>query len=111
MLAIAKITPAWPPLVTTLLGLVLWDPFSLAAPAKGVNSFEDYRQECLQRVKQQKLTDELAQEVCGCTISQFQKQYSLADFRKIVQKSKTDKSAARKLAEVGEACFEKVLYE
>ncbi|WP_353672969.1 hypothetical protein [Synechocystis sp. LKSZ1] len=106
-----KIMPAWPLLVTTLFGLVLLSPYALAVPIKGDNSFEDYRRECLQRVKQQKLSDDIGQEVCGCTISQFQKQYSLADFKKIVQKSKTDKSSARKLAEVGEACFEKVLYE
>jgi hypothetical protein len=110
-MTLSPLTPAGPPLVTALLGLLLFSPLASAAPGKAVNSFEDYRQECLQRVKQQKLAEDLALEVCGCTIRQFQKQYSLADFKKIVQKAKTDKASARKLAEVGEACFEQVLYE
>ena len=74
-------------------------------------SFEQYYQECLQRVKKQGLAADVAKDVCNCTIAKFKSQYNIQQFTTIVQKSKTDKTSARQLANVGETCFEQVLYE
>ncbi|MDV2999462.1 MAG: hypothetical protein N5P05_001068 [Chroococcopsis gigantea SAG 12.99] len=74
-------------------------------------TFESYRRECAQRAKQQGLTADVAADLCNCTIKKFQQTYNLNQFRALVQKSKTDKTAARNLTQVGEACFDEVLYE
>jgi hypothetical protein len=74
-------------------------------------SFDNYRQECLQRASREGLPPETANELCNCTISRFRNRYTIQQFRTLVQKSKTEKAAAQTLAEVGEACFEEVLYE
>ena len=86
---------------------------SLAAtkPAKSSNSFDQYHQECLQRVSKQGLAIDVAKDVCNCTMMKFKGQYNIQQFKAIVQKSKTDKASARQLSKVGETCFEKVLYE
>lgn len=75
------------------------------------NSFEDYRQSCLQRVNKEGLRGEAARAICNCAINRFSSKYSFAQFRGLVQKAKTNQAAARTLSEVGEACFEQVLYE
>ncbi len=80
-------------------------------PIKNVNSFDQYHQECLQRVDKQGLTKDVAKDVCNCTMKTFKSQYNIQQFKAIVQKANTDKTSARKLANVGETCFEKVLYE
>ena len=95
--------------ITTVLTLAI---ASVIAPAPArASSFDTYKQECLQRVRTQGLTQEVALDVCNCTIKKFQSTYSLAQFQALVKKSKTDTAAARRLAEVGETCFESVLYE
>ncbi len=94
-------------MLTVGLGLSLPASPLLAASS----SFEDYRQECLQRVKKQGLADDVGRDLCNCTIDEFKKKYSLQDFQKLIQKSKGNKASAKSLATVGEVCFEKVLYE
>jgi hypothetical protein len=74
-------------------------------------TFDSYRQECLQRSRAEGLTVDVAKDLCNCTIKKFQARYSLQQFRTLVQKSKTDKTAARTLSSVGEACFDEILYE
>jgi len=69
------------------------------------NSFDNYYKECLLRVQSQGLALAIAEDICQCTIAEFKKLYSLKNFTKIVQKSKTDKVLARQLAQVGENCF------
>ncbi len=88
-------------------------PGSMAGtkPAKSSNSFDQYHHECLQRVTKQGLAADVAKDVCNCTMMKFKGQYNIQQFKAIVQKSKTDKASARQLSKVGEACFEKVLYE
>lgn len=76
-----------------------------------VNTFDIYHKECLQRVTQQGLRGQVAQDICNCVITKFRSRYSLVQFRDLIQKSKTNKAAARTLSDVGEACFEEVLYE
>ena len=74
-------------------------------------TFDSYRQECLQRARAEGLAADVAKDLCDCTIKKFQARYNLQQFRALVQKSKTDKAAARTLASVGEACFDEILYE
>ena len=75
------------------------------------NSFEDYRQQCLRRIAREGLRGEVAQAICNCVINKFRSRYSLTQFRDLIQKAKTNKTSARTLSEVGEACFEEILYE
>jgi hypothetical protein len=76
-----------------------------------VTTFDSYRKECLQKVTQQGLRGQVAQDICNCVINKFRSRYSLTQFRELIQKSKTNKAAMRTLSTVGEACFEQVLYE
>lgn len=74
-------------------------------------SFEDYHQECLSRATREKLPLDAAKDLCNCTIKKFRSQYTIQEFRSLVQKSKSNASAAETLSAVGESCFEEVLYE
>lgn len=74
-------------------------------------TFEDYKQECLQRATREKLPQDVAQDLCNCTINKFRSQYTIEQFRSLVQKSKSNATAAQTLTSIGEACFEEVLYE
>jgi hypothetical protein len=74
-------------------------------------TFASYHQECLQRSRREGLANDIANDLCNCTIKKFQARYTLPQFRSLVQKSKTDKTAARTLTGIGEACFDEVLYE
>lgn len=80
-------------------------------PPGQASTFDDYKTNCIQRARQEGLTQEVALEVCNCTIKKFKSLYSLQQFQDVVKKSKTDKAIARRLSDVGEACFESVLYE
>jgi hypothetical protein len=90
-----------------------WDTTSKnsAIAQSSTDSFEDYRKECLQRATSEKLPADVAEELCNCTIARFRSQYTLEEFRALVQKSKSDKTAAQTLTAVGEACFDEVMYE
>lgn len=102
------------------IGLITTDPL-FAVQKKQANSsvtqptnaasFEDYKKECLQRATQEGLPKDIAEDLCQCTMTQFRQQYSIDKFRELVRKSKTDKNAQRTLSNVGESCFEEILYE
>lgn len=83
----------------------------LSQSSNTATTFDSYRQECLQRARGEGLAADVAKDLCDCTIKKFQARYNLQQFRTLVQKSKTDKAAARTLASVGEACFDEILYE
>ena len=83
----------------------------LSQSSNTATTFDSYRQECLQRARAEGLAADVAKDLCDCTIKKFQARYNLQQFRALVQKSKTDKAAARTLASVGEACFDEILYE
>ncbi|NES86786.1 MAG: hypothetical protein F6K10_38590 [Moorea sp. SIO2B7] len=69
----------------------------------------DYKTECREHAKN--LPEEDAEMLCTCTINEFQARYTTEEFKKITQEAKKDEEAEEKLIEVGEACFEKILYE
>ncbi len=83
----------------------------LSQSSNTATTFDSYRQECLQRARGEGLAADVAKDLCDCTIKKFQARYNLQQFRALVQKSKTDKAAARTLSSVGEACFDEILYE
>ncbi|WP_157867445.1 hypothetical protein [Gloeothece citriformis] len=75
------------------------------------SSFEDYRKQCMQQARGQGLSGDIAEDLCNCTIAKFQSQYNFSQFRALVVKSQNDRNAARTLTEVGETCFDQILYE
>lgn len=87
------------------------NPIYLSQSSNSAPTFDSYRRECLQRAQSQGLASDVAKDLCDCTIKKFQASYSLQQFRTLVQKSKTDKTAARTLSTVGEACLDEILYE
>ncbi|MGK7930052.1 MAG: hypothetical protein AB4041_01275 [Microcystaceae cyanobacterium] len=83
-------------------------------------TFADYKKECLNSVKQNPVLAEFATEMCNCTISEYQKEYSLAEFRTLVRKSQPNpqgirspeaETAWKTLMAVGEDCAAEIVFE
>jgi hypothetical protein len=72
---------------------------------------EDYDRECIQTSQAEGLEREDAERLCHCTISEFQSQYSMEEFQQLTVASATDPEAESALVEVGQFCFEQILYE
>jgi hypothetical protein len=72
---------------------------------------QKYLKDCLQTSMEEGLTEPDANKLCNCTLAQFQARYSLDEFKQLTAKSKTDQMAADALFEVGQSCFETILYE
>lgn len=72
---------------------------------------QDYTQECMQTSMTEGLAEAEAKQLCDCTINKFQSQYSLAEFKQLTTASIADKQAETTLVEVGQVCFEQILYE
>ena len=71
----------------------------------------EYATECIQTSMGEGLAEEEAQKLCDCTISKFQSQYELAEFKQLTVDSLEDEQAEAVLVEVGQICFEEILYE
>ncbi len=71
----------------------------------------DYNQECLQTSLNEGLTEPEAKRLCDCTIAEFERQYTLPEFQQLTTASATDSEAETALIEVGQFCFEQILYE
>lgn len=72
---------------------------------------QDYNQECIQTSMAEGLAEIEAKRLCDCTINEFERQYDVAEFRNLTAASTTDKEAETALIEVGQFCFEQILYE
>lgn len=72
---------------------------------------QDYARECIQTSMTEGLAETEAKQLCNCTISKFQSQYSLEEFQQLTAASVKDKQAEMTLVEVGQVCFEQMLYE
>lgn len=72
---------------------------------------QQYLKDCMTTSMAEGLTEPDAQKLCDCTLTKFQQQYSLAAFKELNVKAETDQTAANSLIEVGELCFESILYE
>jgi hypothetical protein len=71
----------------------------------------NYKQECLKQSQKEGLPAAASETVCNCVINDFRKRYNPVEFKKLTEQAQTNRSVAQKLREVGEACFEEVLYE
>jgi hypothetical protein len=71
----------------------------------------DYMKDCQKSVVARDIPAEEAVTLCTCTLDRFRSQYSLTEFQTLVRDAKKDKKAASHLTKVGNACFEKILYE
>ncbi len=71
----------------------------------------NYKQDCLNRSLKEGLPLDAAESVCNCAINEFRKLYSPQQFKNVTQQAETDGTVAEKLQEVGEACFEDILFE
>ncbi|HIK38401.1 MAG: hypothetical protein NZ901_06080 [Geminocystis sp.] len=71
----------------------------------------NYEQQCLLRAQKEGLPPLSAKSLCLCSIKEFRKRYSTEKFGELTRRSEKDKRVANQLREVGEACFEKVLFE
>ncbi len=72
---------------------------------------QQYQKECMAASTAEGLTELDAEELCECTLTEFQKQYSLAEFKELNAKAEEDQDSANSLVEVGQSCFESILYE
>ena len=72
---------------------------------------QQYLQDCIATAKTEGLAEPEAQKLCGCTLTEFQQQYSLTAFKELNAKAETDETAANALIDVGQFCFESLLYE
>lgn len=72
---------------------------------------QDYNQECIETSMSEGLAEIDAQNLCDCTISEFQRQYTRSEFQQLTLASATDEEAETALVEVGQFCFEQILYE
>lgn len=106
---------------SSLLTLSLLTTGSIAIAQDSVNSettnkypgefVQNYGQECIQTSMGEGLEEIEAQKLCDCTINEFQRQYSLEEFKELTAASATDEKAETALVEVGQVCFEQILYE
>lgn len=71
----------------------------------------NYNEQCLVRSHREGLPVASAKSVCDCTIKTFRGKYTTEKFREMTKKSETDRRIANQLREVGEACFEQILFD
>lgn len=99
--------------VLSLGGMVLTEGTLKAQPGNQYPAefIQDYNQECLRTSIEEGLVEAEAQRLCDCTIDEFERQYNLEEFQQLTATSATDKEAETALVEVGQFCFEQILYE
>ncbi|BAQ61760.1 hypothetical protein GM3708_2166 [Geminocystis sp. NIES-3708] len=71
----------------------------------------NFKQECLVRSQKEGLPPEAAKSVCDCSIKEFRKRYATEKFREISRQADSNSKVGRQLREVGEKCFEDILFE
>ena len=71
----------------------------------------NYKQECLVRSLKEGLPPEAAKSVCDCSIKEFRKRYPTDKFKELTKQADTNPKIAKELREVGETCFESILFE
>ncbi len=72
---------------------------------------QNYLQECKATAMTEGLPDIEAETLCNCTLREFQQKYTLDEFKDLNKRSETDTTASDALVEVGEFCFEEILFE
>lgn len=107
--------------LSPLFSLVIFIPGSMAIADSSLNNPEahqypgefvqSYNQECMQTSIEEGLAQTEAKRLCDCTIEEFERQYSLVEFQQLTAASASDKASENTLVEVGQFCFEQILYE
>ena len=69
-----------------------------------------FNEECLETSVAEGLEEAEAKRLCGCTINEFERQYSLSEFQQLTVAAATDEASETALIEVGQFCFEQILY-
>ena len=82
-----------------------------AANQYPVDFVRNYNQECIQTSIEEGLAEAEAKQLCDCTIQEFEQQYNLEEFQELTAASATDQQAETALIDVGQFCFEQILYE
>ncbi|MGL5940550.1 MAG: hypothetical protein ACRC2S_09215 [Waterburya sp.] len=72
---------------------------------------QNYNQECIQTSMGEGLDEAEAKKLCNCTLNKFQQQYNLEEFKRLTATAANDQKAQNTLVEVGQVCFEQILYE
>ena len=72
---------------------------------------KQYLEDCLRTSLAEGLAEPEATKLCDCTLAEFQEQYTLDAFKELSAKAETDETAANELVEVGQFCFESLLFE
>ncbi|ELS02773.1 hypothetical protein Xen7305DRAFT_00024910 [Xenococcus sp. PCC 7305] len=72
---------------------------------------QNYHQECKATAIAEGLPDIEAETLCNCTLREFQQKYTIDEFKDLNKRSETDTAASDALIEVGELCFEEILFE
>ena len=72
---------------------------------------EEYTTECMQTSIGEGLAEAEAETLCDCTIDKFQNKYKLEEFKQLTIDSANNDQAKATLVEVGQICFEQILYE
>ena len=94
-------------------GVAVAEGTAQAAPANQYSAafIQDFSQECIQTSLAEGLDRTDSERLCKCTIDEFQRQYSMEEFQQLTVASATDPEAETALVEVGQFCFEQILYE
>ena len=79
--------------------------------SRAYSSFAEYKTECLNDSRLQGFHPEDVQKLCSCVINTFEARYTLEQFKKLTQTASTNAEAENTLVEVGEICFDQILYE
>ncbi len=72
---------------------------------------QKYLRDCQATSRKEGLAEIESKKLCNCTLREFQKQYSLVEFKQLNVTAQNDRNASDKLIEVGQFCFEELLYE
>ena len=72
---------------------------------------QKYLQDCQTTSVKEGLEEIDATKLCQCTLREFQQKYTLAEFQQLNTTAETDENASNQLIEVGQLCFEELLYE
>lgn len=68
----------------------------------------NYMKACIPKASEQGLSPQEAQKLCQCTIKEFQKRYTLTEYKKLEQQANINPQAQDKLVDVGAYCFEEL---
>ena len=107
--------------LSSLFSLFIFVPGSIAVAEGSIEAqktdqypaqfVQNYNQECIQTSIEEGLAAAEAKRLCDCTIDEFEQQYSLEEFQQLTAASGTDQTSQNTLIEVGQFCFEQILYE